>query len=333
MTREDNAAPVRRVPTIVIVAFDDVTASDITGVADVFELANRYFLSRPQDRYRIVVASTDGRPVRTSCGITMVTESLDAIDADAIDTLVVPGGGPPDAPPVPRDVVRWLRAEGRKARRICAVCTGTFLIAEAGLARARRITTHWQAAGILAERYPEAQVDARPIFVRDGQLWSSAGFTAGIDLALAVLEEEHGHEMAMQTARSMVVFLKRPGDQSQFSAALESQVDGDRAFGKLHAWIMQNLARGLTIEVLSAQMNMSPRTFARRYSEQIGRTPSRTVERFRLEAAQRALGESGASLKEIARACGFGDEQNLRRAFVRVLGALPEHYRKAASEA
>ncbi|MES2250310.1 MAG: DJ-1/PfpI family protein [Pseudomonadota bacterium] len=312
---------------VVILAFDEVTASDITGTADVFAMATRYFLGSATPGYRIVIASIGGQPIRTSSGICMATEPLSQIATERIGTLVVPGGGPPADPPIPADLVAWLAREGCQVPRICGICTGTFLLAEAGLLTNKRVTTHWQAARVMAERYPQGRIEADHIYSRDGELWTSAGFTAGLDLALAVLEEDHGYEIAMEAARSFVTFLKRPGHQSQFSAALSSQIAGDRGFSKLHAWLMEHLADELSVETLADCVGMAPRTFARRYTEQVGRTPAKTIEAFRIEAALRSLAEPTLSLKKIARDCGFGDEQNMRRSFVRVLGVGPDSYR------
>jgi transcriptional regulator GlxA family with amidase domain len=323
-------APGKR--TIVVLAFDAVTLSDIAGPVDVFHMSEELLAvidpHRGLARYELIVASPNGGPVRPSSGVPISTIALRELDGMAIDTLMVPGGGPPNDPPVPGDVTRWLRENGARARRICSVCTGIFLVAEAGLADGRRVTTHWMAANSLSQRYPGIVVDSDPIFVRDGDLWSSAGFTAGLDLALALVEEDYGHNVAIQLARNLVMFLKRPGGQSQFSAPLASQSAGDAAFDKLHAWIMDNLAAKLPIPLLAERAGMAPRTFARRYTMQIGRTPAKTIEMFRLEAACRQLCGGVISLKKVAADNGFGDEQNLRRAFVRNFGVIPQQYRE-----
>jgi len=325
MVHATGAASARKV---VILTFDDVTMSDIGGPADVFALANRYYLPEGSQFYDVVIASVAGGPVRTSSGIVIQTSELSRIEVGADDTLIVAGGGPPQSPPIPEDLVEWLAAHGRNAGRLCAVCTGIFLLAEAGLVDNRRVTTHWEAAPILKIRYPAVIVDAEPIFISDDHVWSSAGFTAGLDLALAMLEQDHGHEVAMRATQAMVLFLRRPGEQPQKSAALSSQLSGDPTFSRLHAWMMQHLSGDLKIEALAEQAGMTPRTFARRYVEKVGRTPAKTVEILRLEAAQRNLVQSDSSLKQIARTCGFGNEQNLRRAFVRSFGKAPELMRQ-----
>ena len=312
---------------VLILAFDGVTLSDVAGPSDVFDLASKYVANEDTQQYRVVVASLDGGSIRTSCGIRITTETIDSIDIEDVDTLLVPGGGPPTDPPVPADVVFWLRANGRRVRRVCGICTGSFLLAEAGLANGRRLTTHWSATAVLAQRYPEVHVQHEPLFVRDDSLWSSAGFSAGFDLAMALLENDLGYTTAIEVARLLVVFLKRPGDQSQQSQPLATQYGADADFGKLHAWITGHLDCNLTVEALAARVGMTPRTFARRYVERLGRTPAKTVEAFRIDAAARRLREPHASLKQIARECGFGDEQNLRRAFTRRFGHPPREQR------
>lgn len=312
---------------VVILAFDGVTGSDITGPSDIFALANTYASPAGLGPYRVIVASTAGGTVRTWSGSGIETVRLADVDLHAVDTLIVSGGGPPHAPPIPGDLVSWLIAEGHTPARVCSVCTGAFLLAEAGLLDGVRIATHWEAAPVLTQRYPTIRVEADPVFVRDGRMWSSAGFTAALDLVLAIVEEDHGHDVAMRVTQSLVLFLRRPGDQPQVSAALSTQAAGDPAFARLHAWMMQNLATNLRSDVLADRAGMAPRTFARHYVEKVGRTPAKTVENFRLEAAERALLHSDVSLKRIASICGFGDEQNLRRTFLRRYGTHPERYR------
>ncbi|MDF3831589.1 DJ-1/PfpI family protein [Cupriavidus basilensis] len=323
MTKTHHLLPETPCRSVLVLSFNGVTLSDIAGPSDVFQIANDHLARGEPPKYRTSVVSMRGGPVRTSCGITIATESIRSFDIRAIDVLMVPGGAPPEDPPMPADVVEWLKVHGGAVPRVCAICTGSFLVAEAGLAKGMRLTTHWNASDVLAARYPDIQVEHEPVFVRDGRLWSSAGFSAGIDLALALLEEDWGYTAAIDVARLLVVFLKRPGDQPQQSQALSIQGAGDREFGKLHAWMVGNLSEAMTVEVLAARLGMSPRTFARHYVEKVGRTPAKTVEAFRLEAAARRIGEAHVSLKQIARECGFGDEQKLRRAYARQYGVLP----------
>lgn len=320
--------PAARPRTVVILAFDEVTASDVCGAADVFAVATRYHPGPNRETYRVVIASVHGRPVTCFSGITLATTPLSAIDMSSIETLMVPGGGPPERPPLPLDLIDWLAREGRKARRLCGICTGTFLLAEAGLIGQRRVTTHWQATDALKSRYPHLQVEPDRVYLRDGELWTSGGFTAGLDLGLALLEEDQGHATAMAVASSLLMFVKRTSEQAQVSAALSSQAASDRHFSQLHAWIMDHLNADLRVEVLAERVGMTPRTFARRYTAQTGRTPAKAVEAMRIEAALRALDNERASFKQVAHHCGFGNEQNLRRVFLRVRGTTPENHHR-----
>lgn len=308
---------------ILILAFDGVTLSDVASPSDVFDLTSRYVLKSDALGYRVVVTSLDGGSIRTSCGIKIHTQPIGDFSISEVDTLLVPGGGPPTAPPVPEGVVTWLRIHAPTIRRVCAICTGAFLLAAAGLADGHRITTHWDATKLLEERFPLVTVEHDCLFVHDGALWSSAGFSAGFDLALAIVEGDFGYAIAIEVAKLLVLFLKRPGDQTQYSLPLAAQSARDPDFSKLHAWISNNLNANLTVEALAERVGMSPRTFARRYAERIGTTPAKTVEALRTDAVLRRIREPHSSLKEVARDCGFGDEQTLRRAFIRRFGYPP----------
>nr|WP_283812640.1 DJ-1/PfpI family protein [Bradyrhizobium tropiciagri] len=315
---------------ILILAFNGITTSDVVGPIDVFHLTGKGIAGA--NHYEVVVASMNGGAVRSSSGIQLATDCLATVRLEEIDTLLVPGGGPPEAPPIPEDLVAWLRLEGRKPRRICSICTGVFLLAEAGLADSKRVTTHWKAAAAFAKRYPAVRLLSDPIFIRDGNLWSSAGFAAGLDVVLALVEEDLGHEIAMDVAQRLVMYLKRPGSQSQLSAPMTVQSSVDEEFSKLHAWMVEHLGEDLKIESLAVRAGMSPRTFARRYFEKVGRTPGKTLDLFRIEAAFRQMMDTDLTLKRIASQTGFGDEQNLRRTFVRHFGVLPRDYQGRATQ-
>jgi transcriptional regulator GlxA family with amidase domain len=288
--------------------------------------------------YRTTVASIGGGVLETFPGLPVVTSRLDALDDEPIDTLIVPGVPIEEGAPLQPELVAWIARRAPQVRRVCSVCTGAFYLAAAGLLDGRRATTHWRDAAQLARRFPKVEVDADPVFIRDVRdgraVWTSAGVTAGIDLALALIEEDLGHAVAMQAARRLVVFMKRPGGQSQFSAALAAQASAGGPFEALHSWMAANLHDDLSVERLAERTRMSPRTFARRYVDEVGRTPAKTVSALRLEAASRWLAESRRPLKRIALECGFGSEQNLRRAFMRRFGVLPLDYRErfAAAE-
>jgi transcriptional regulator GlxA family with amidase domain len=247
--------------------------------------------------------------------------------AEPLDTLIVAGGqGVMRAADDPR-LLDWLRSRANRARRIASVCTGAFLLAAAGLLDRRRAVTHWEYCDLLCRRYPAVKVEPDRIFVKDGEVWSSAGVTAGIDLSLALVEEDLGRGLALGVARNLVVFLKRPGGQAQFSAALSLQSADDR-FADLHSWLAEHLADELSLARLAARAGMSERSFLRRYREATGMTPARAVERLRVEAARQLLVETRLPAKRIAARCGFGSEETMRRSFARLQGVSPQDYRQ-----
>jgi transcriptional regulator GlxA family with amidase domain len=220
----------------------------------------------------------------------------------------------------------WGRKRVKHARRTASVCTGAFLLAASGMLDGRRAVTHWAFCAELARRFPSVYVEPDPIFVRDGTVWTSAGVTAGIDLALALVEEDLGRAAALTVARYLVVFLKRPGGQAQFSEFLSLQTAEDR-FGALHDWISNHLADDLSLPVLATQAGMSERSFSRHYAESTGLTPARAVERLRVEGARHLLSETRLPVKRISQRCGFGSEETMRRSFLRLLDTTPQDYR------
>jgi transcriptional regulator GlxA family with amidase domain len=262
------------------------------------------------------------------------TEALRTLDrrAHQIDTLIIAGG--PEATVLAlrsdRKLLEWISKTHPHVRRTCSVCTGAFLLAEAGLLKGRRAATHWFSCEQLKKLYSGVRVESEPIFVRDGSVWTSAGVTAGIDLALALVEQDLGRGIALTVARWLVVFLKRPGGQSQFSAPLEGQIASaecsfSQRLAALHAWIANNLDSDLTVEHLASKVGMSARTFARAYRVATGLTPAKAVERMRVEAACRAL-ENEEPVKRVASACGFRDYERMRRAFHRRFRIAPQVY-------
>lgn len=316
--------------SILLVAFPDVQLLDVTGPLQVFASANELAVQRGLvEPYAPQVVAVEAGPVTSSSGLALLTRSIRSVTA-RIDTLIVPGGRGVSAASEDARLIRWVRRQTSRSRRIASVCSGAFLLAEAGLLDGRRVVTHWARCDELANRYPRLRVEVDPIFVRDGQIWSSAGVTAGIDLALALVEEDLGRSIALDVARELVVFLKRPGGQSQFSAMLSMQKADDR-FGELHAWIVAHLAADLSVPMLARRLHMSERSFMRHYKAETGRTPARAVEQFRIEAAQRLLGETSWSIKRIATRCGFGSEESMRRSFVRLLRVAPQAYRERFS--
>lgn len=310
---------------IVIVAFPDVQALDVTGPSEVFSLAHRAAAS---PAYDLELVAADDHPLLTSSGLALVP--LRALDAcrGPIDTLLVAGGvGVRDAA---RDehMIAWLRLAARRSRRVASVCTGAFLLARAGLLDGRRATTHWSACDALQRSYPAVDVASDPIFVRDGNVYTSAGVTAGIDLALALVEEDIGRRAALNVARSLVLFIRRPGGQAQFSAGLAGQQADRPSVRELQGWIVDNLHEDLSVAALSERAFMSPRNFARVFAQEVGITPAAYVSSLRLERARTLLESTGLQLEEISRRCGFGTIETLRRAFGRRLCVSPSEYRK-----
>ena len=320
--------------TVLIVLFDGVQALDVTGPLEVFDGANQWRAHhRARPAYEIRTASLGGHMVRTSSGLRLAPDSdlreigpPDRVGEIGPEMLIVPGGeGSRRADP---DLVAWLRAHGRRAQRLVSVCTGAFLLAEAGLLDGRKVTTHWAYCGALAARFPTLTVDPDPIFVRDGHVATSAGVTAGIDLALALAEEDLGREAALDIARHLVVFLRRPGTQAQFSAQLAGQLANREPLRDVQQWIADHPAADLSVPTLASQASLSPRQFARAFAAEVGMPPGRYVDRVRLETARRRLEDTADGVEETARSCGYGTAEAMRRAFIRALGVSPAEYRR-----
>ena len=314
------------VRVIEVLAFPSVQLLDVTGPIQVFASANDLVAEAGGTApYAIQVVAQGGQGVTASAGLKLAADPLPPIGA-ALDTLMVAGGQGVEAAAADPTLVEWVRQRAMQARRVASVCTGAFLLAASGALDGRRAATHWSFCAELARRFPAVRVEADPIFVRDGPIWTSAGVTAGIDLALALVEQDLGRTWALAVARYLVVFLKRSGGQAQFSTALSLQAAEDR-FGALHAWINGHLADDISLPVLARQAGMSERSFSRRYAEATGLTPARAVERLRVEAARRLLSESRLPVKRISQRCGFGSEETMRRSFLRLLAATPQEYR------
>lgn len=313
---------------IEILAFRDVQLLDVAGPLQVFATAND--LSRRAGRgapYEPVVVA-DGALAMSSAGLGLATRRLPN-PRSPLDTLIVAGGWGVDSACANQALIRWIKVRTKHARRVASVCSGAFLLAAAGLLDGRPAATHWSRCREFAERFPKVRVESDPIFVQAGNIWTSAGITAGIDLALALVEADLGRELALAVARQLVVFLKRPGGQAQFSATLALQ-HGTARFEGLHAWIAENLAGDLSIAALARASGMSERSFVRHYHRATGTTPARAVERVRVEAARRTL-EQGLPVKRAAARCGFGSEETMRRSFLRLLGVSPQAYRQRFS--
>jgi len=314
-----------RLRRIEILAFQDVQLLDVAGPLQVFASAND--LARAAGKpcpYELAVVAEQPL-VTASAGLGLAAQNL-SDPRMPLDTLIVAGGFGVHPACANAALIRWITGRAAAARRIASVCSGAFLLATAGLLNGRRAVTHWQRCAEFARRFPAVHLEPDPIFVRDGHIWTSAGVTAGIDLALALVEADLGRPVALAVARQLVVFLKRPGSQAQFSATLDLQ-QGDTRFERLHAWIAENLGRDLSVALLADAASMSERSFVRHYRRTTGMTPARAIERIRVEAARQAL-EQGLSVKRVAPSCGFGSEETMRRSFLRLLGATPQAYRE-----
>lgn len=312
---------------------------DLAGPAEVFSQAGRLFAQSkggsadaPVPLYEVTVAivpgPTEGRT--TSCGLRLATGPSPAellADDRPLDTLILAGGEGARTRAEEPDLREAVGRLAGRARRVASVCTGAFVLAATGLLDGRRTATHWRWCGHLARRYPRLRVEPEPIYTRDGNIWTSAGVTAGMDMTLALVEEDHGHGLALAIARELVMFLRRPGGQGQFSAALAAQTAQGPDLRDLVAWISDNLHRPLTVETLAARTRFGPRQFARVFAQAFGFPPGLMVDRMRIEAARRFLEETPQGLAAIAAACGFGTEEALRRAFLRHLGIPPGAYR------
>jgi transcriptional regulator GlxA family with amidase domain len=325
--------PSRQPPSreIVILVYPGVQSLDLTGPLEVFSGA-QLLLDLDQDDvrrgYRISVVSRDGAPLATSSGLS-ITPGFSLREAPTdIDTLIVAGGYGCLEAAEDTVLIDWLKQAAARARRSASVCSGAFLLAQAGLLDGRRATTHWASAEELAIRYPAVEVDPEPIFLRDGDVWTSAGVTAGMDLALAMVEEDLDRELALTIARHLVLFLRRPGNQSQFSATLATQQPHREPLREAQRYALENPAADLSVEAMAERAHLSPRHFARSFRAEVGVTPARYVEHVRLEAARRRLEDTPDPVAAIAASCGFGTPETMRRVFLRALGVGPAEYRR-----
>lgn len=316
---------------VVVLTHEHMNLLDLTGPVQALATANRQSGAADNPRYEVIVASVDGGLITTSCGLQVMTVDLAALDSLAIDTILAPGGCKGEQFESPPRLIEWIRRRAPTVRRLCSVCTGAFLLAAAGQLDGRRAATHWAWAERLSNLHPAVEVDADKIFIKDGAIWTSAGVTAGIDLTLALIEEDFGHRLAIETARHLVMFMKRSGGQSQFSTPMLAQAQASDRFGDLHAWIAAHLHEDLRVERLAELAGMTPRTFARTYAAKLGCTPMKTVEAMRIEAACRLLEETSDPLKRIATLSGHANEQNLRRVFLRRMGITPGQHRERFS--
>lgn len=310
---------------IILVVFDDVQTLDLTGPAEVFAAAMR---ATKRADYSIVIAAIGGGELHTSCGLAIRVRDLRRITPHRGDTIIVAGGDEPaiTAAATDRKLLRWLRDAAPIAARLASVCSGAFVLAAAGLLDGKACTTHWSACDELARRFPRLAVDRNAIFVRDGSTWTSAGVTTGIDMALALVEADLGTRVADEIAARLVLYLRRPGYQSQWSDALVAQQTARDPLGSVIAWARANIAT-VDIEALARRAGLSSRTFHRRCLAHLSTTPAKLLDKLRVERARELLAAREATLEEVAARCGFSSPARLRRAFERELGMVPRAYR------
>ncbi|WP_037603861.1 GlxA family transcriptional regulator [Streptacidiphilus rugosus] len=316
---------------VVIVAFPGIELLDATGPAEVFSVASRV-AGDGRPGYLVRIATADGGPVTTSSSVRLMADLARDDVTGPIDTLLVAGAiklvDDGVEPVIDHEVTAWLRRAAPQARRIGSICAGAHLLAAAGLLEGRPATTHWLTAARLAADHPSVRVDSDPIFIRDGRVWTCAGVTSGMDMALAMVAEDHGQDLALATARMMVMYVKRSGGQSQFSVPLSVQGSEDDRIDELRRWIAEHLTADLSLEALAARTHLSVRHFTRLFHQRTSTTPAAYVEAARLEAARRLLEDSDRSLPEVAAASGLGSVETLHRVFRRRLGTTPAEYRR-----
>jgi transcriptional regulator GlxA family with amidase domain len=313
-------------PTVAVAIFPGVQALDVAGPVDVFSEANQFLA--PEAHYEVTLVSAEPGALRASNGMTLVADQTFEQAAQGFDLALVAGGPAlPEREPEPR-LTAWLVSVAARCKRYGSVCTGAFALGHAGLLDERSVTTHWQHAAQLAAQFPHAHVDFDRIYLRDEQLVTSAGVTAGIDLSLALVAEDHGPRTALAVAKRLVVFAQRQGGQSQFSPYLTAPADETSAVAKVQAHVMDHIGESFTVKRLADVAGMSARNFARIFVQETGVTPHEFVERARVDAARKLLESSPAALKAIAYDCGFGTADRMRIVFMRRIGATPMQYRE-----
>ncbi|WP_265562633.1 GlxA family transcriptional regulator [Streptomyces hygroscopicus] len=311
---------------VVIAVYPGAQTLDVSGPLEVFDSVNR-LLSGPGSTYRLQCVSPDAPSVPTSAGLVVQAEPLEAAEG-AIDTLLVPGGPGLKEALLNSSFIAWIRRAAARSRRVASVCGGAFLLAEAGLLDGRRATTHWAFWEQMARRYPEVTVDPEPIFIRDGPFVTSAGVSTGIDMALALVEGDHGPDCALEVAKFLVLYFKRPGGQAQFSMVLDAQLTEQEPIRGVQDWIQENLHRALPVSELADRASMSPRHFARVFRRAVGVTPGQYVRRLRIARARQLLEVTELSVGQIASRCGFTTVETFLRAFGALLGLTPAQYRQ-----
>lgn len=316
---------------IAMLAFPDVQVLDVMGPLEVFSRTSRWLKDhghRADHAYEVEIIGLKRGPFLTSSGLRLYADHGIADVGPGIDTLLIAGGLGVAQYRSHAPLMRWIRTQSGLVRRLASICTGAFLLAEAGLLKGRRATTHWNHCADFAQAFPDIQVEPDTIFVREGSLYTSAGVTAGMDLALALVEEDFGRDVALAAARELVVFLKRPGGQSQFSAQLSVQLAEHEPLRDLQAHIQEHPDADLSVDTLARRVAMSPRNFARVFTQEVGMTPARFVASVRVETARRLLEETTESFETVCEKSGLGTPESMRRAFLRTVGIPPGQYRE-----
>ena len=320
-------APLR----VAMLAYPDIQILDVTGPLEVFSRTSRWLKEtgrRPDDAYSVEIIGLKRGAFRASSGLRLYADRAYTEVRRGIDTLMIAGGRGTEAYRSHAGLLKWIQRQSGHVRRIASVCTGAFFLAEAGLLKDRRATTHWSYCDRLAAGYPGVRVEPDTIFVREGPIYTSAGVTAGMDLALALVEEDHGREVALGVARELVMFVQRPGGQAQFSAQLSAQLAEHEPLRDLQAYVADHPADDLSIPTLARRVAMSPRNFARVFTREVGTTPARFVASVRVETARRLLEETHDDLESICARSGLGSTESMRRAFLAAVGIPPSQYRE-----
>jgi transcriptional regulator GlxA family with amidase domain len=316
------------VKTVELILFPKANGLDIAGPLEVLSAASKLLhKTQPDQGYQVFFTGEQPGPVTLESGLTVFVEHT-GLENSKTDYLIIPGGSNPDRLISDPQRLNYLSDRVKHTHCIVSICTGAFMLAKLGILDGKRCTTHWRYAQIFAKQYPSTIVCDNAIYVEDGHVFTSAGVTAGIDLALALVERDYGAELAIEVARNLVLYFRRPGNQSQFSTPIELRKKSGNRFQKLHDWLLENISRPeLKIKMLADFMAMSPRHFSRRFQEQTGMSPGKYLESIRLEKARELLGTTSQPIKSVAYLCGFQQEERLRRLFIKQLGITPSQYR------
>ncbi len=312
---------------IAILGYDEIMGLDLVGPMEAFASAHQNSQKAGKEAcYRVTIAALEGKTFRSEFGLTITAEKS-LFDIRDVDTFLIPGGSGLRESNGHHKLTVWLQKNAGSIRRIASICTGIYGLAPSGLLNGRRVATHWRFTGDLSKRYPKLKVDSGSLYVRDGKFWTAAGVTAGIDLSLALIEEDFGSEVALSVARELVVYMKRSGGQEQYSEPLQFQVESRSRIADLLPWMTAHLEHDLSVEALAARVSLCPRQFSRRFTQEFGCSPASFVRRLRLDEARRRLSAPECTMEGVACSVGFSDGDNFRRAFERSFGIAPSAYR------